>query len=655
MRESLAWFSGFVPDPITRKLALACAAMTLCGGATAMAQTLAISIGLRETGTTAAVGANGGTTGPIEFVNLDNLTLNLDGTWQQFTFHFGTDPVTAFTGNGTLDGTKGVLENIRLRNVAGITAPVAIYLDDVVNTVGGTPTTLTDFEGYPANVGGAGTEVMFQEPSFSGSSNTQIQAGSTHDIVTDAAHGGTQSDKFTWQWINNNAANWMRLTTFNTTNLPNPTIDWTSGNTLSFWLRGTVASVANKWIGPTNGNWNDAANWQSGNVPDTQDETANLLASTGPLTLVMDAPTVVNTVNFESVNKYTIAGSNALAFQGTAAGQLGNINVNLGSHEIAAPIEINSTTNISVVDNSTLTMSGGISVFGGNLIKLGNGTATISGAQDYSLGTGITVSSGTLNIGAFDSGGAVNDLATITVNSVTNGRLVADRVRVGTLAVGGLLRIKPNGTDSGTSVTRSFAITGNTDAWVGQVDLTNNKFVVDYTGASPLATIQNQLKSGYAGGPWTGKGIISSTSAADASSAHKTAIGFAEASALGIGSFGGQTVDADAVVMRYTLAGDNNLSGTVDLTDFTFLAANFNGAGKGWLQGDFNYDGSVDLTDFTFLAANFNQSLPASFTDSAAGSLGAAVPEPTAMALLVAAPMPALVMRRRARHRRTSE
>jgi hypothetical protein len=45
------------------------------------------------------------------------------------------------------------------------------------------------------------------------------------------------------------------------------------------------------------------------------------------------------------------------------------------------------------------------------------------------------------------------------------------------------------------------------------------------------------------------------------------------------------------------------------LTDFTILAANFNGTSKTFSQGDFNYDTNVDLTDFTILASKFNQTL----------------------------------------------
>ena len=118
--------------------------------------------------------------------------------------------------------------------------------------------------------------------------------------------------------------------------------------------------------------------------------------------------------------------------------------------------------------------------------------------------------------------------------------------------------------------------------------------------------------------------------AATASSAHKTGIGFAEASAIGNpATFAGQAADSTSVLIRYTYYGDANLDKTVDLTDFTFLASNFNGTGKVWNQGDFNYDGAVDLTDFTLLASNFNQTLP----DEA---LGANVPEPQTLALAAA-------------------
>ena len=73
------------------------------------------------------------------------------------------------------------------------------------------------------------------------------------------------------------------------------------------------------------------------------------------------------------------------------------------------------------------------------------------------------------------------------------------------------------------------------------------------------------------------------------------------------------------MLVRYTLYGDANLDGSVDLTDFAFLASHFNQTGGAtWVNGDSNFDGNVDLTDFTILASNFNLTLPASPASAAA-------------------------------------
>jgi len=155
--------------------------------------------------------------------------------------------------------------------------------------------------------------------------------------------------------------------------------------------------------------------------------------------------------------------------------------------------------------------------------------------------------------------------------------------------------------------------------------------------------VQNQIKSGFNGGSWNGNGITSSVAAAP--SAHRTGLGYAEASELNVASFAGQSVDASSVLVRYTLMGDANLSGNVDLTDFTFLAAHFNQPNQTWLHGDFDYNGSVDLTDFTFLAANFNQVL----SSGGAAGLGAVVPDPSGVSLVML--LVGLRRRRRGRHR----
>ena len=67
----------------------------------------------------------------------------------------------------------------------------------------------------------------------------------------------------------------------------------------------------------------------------------------------------------------------------------------------------------------------------------------------------------------------------------------------------------------------------------------------------------------------------------------------------------------DAAVGRgLTFAGDANLDGRVNLTDFTALANGFGDAADRYADGDFNFNGTVNLADFTTLANNFGGSVP---------------------------------------------
>jgi hypothetical protein len=215
---------------------------------TAVAQ-VQVSIAVRETGfaggTFTAIGANGGSTGGIEWINRDGQTLTLDGTWQTFSFNLATDPKLAFAGtsaNSILEGAFGVLEHVRVLNPTGITAPLAIWIDDVANTI--TPpamspvtTTFGTFEGY-AN----GTEVMFQEPSNSGSTAANLAVGSTSRV--DVTTTPSASYRMSFQFIDNLATRWVRLTTFNVTNQGNPQIRFDQDSVVTFRMRGIVCQNA---------------------------------------------------------------------------------------------------------------------------------------------------------------------------------------------------------------------------------------------------------------------------------------------------------------------------------------------------------------------------------------------------------------------------
>jgi hypothetical protein len=96
------------------------------------------------------------------------------------------------------------------------------------------------------------------------------------------------------------------------------------------------------------------------------------------------------------------------------------------------------------------------------------------------------------------------------------------------------------------------------------------------------------------------------------------------------------------------LDGDANFDGAVDVADFKDFASHWSQTVDRWSFGDFNLDGQVNTIDLGMLAVNWNQSA-GSFADAlaSAGIPPSAVPEPTGLALAVAAASASLVRRRR--------
>ena len=106
---------------------------------------------------------------------------------------------------------------------------------------------------------------------------------------------------------------------------------------------------------------------------------------------------------------------------------------------------------------------------------------------------------------------------------------------------------------------------------------------------------------------------------------------------VGYGIVGGATE------ARFTFAGDADLSGNVDTSDFMAMANNFGSTTGTWQTGDFNYDGVVNALDFNAVATNFGSQLAA----SPARRWERCVPEPTMLAILPAGVL--IVLGKRAR------
>ncbi len=125
-----------------------------------------------------------------------------------------------------------------------------------------------------------------------------------------------------------------------------------------------------------------------------------------------------------------------------------------------------------------------------------------------------------------------------------------------------------------------------------------------------LTAIRTWITSGFAGGLWTGPGIISSAAGGD--STHLTTLGLIQNNQTGTAiytaanKFDGITPGVSDVLVKYTYYGDANLDGRVDGSDYTKIDAAFGTSLSGWLNGDFNYDGTIDGSDYTLIDNGFN-------------------------------------------------
>ena len=333
--------------------------------------------------------------------------------------------------------------------------------------------------------------------------------------------------------------------------------------------------IAN-WNNTGGGNWSDYLAWR-GTRPEAMDSTANFGSTTTAPSLVnLHIPASVGQLNFDSPFSYTIGGTGTLTLDVISGNAV--VTVTSGTHAITAPVVLADDTTINATTaGGGLIIAGPMTATGKTITKTGAGAVVFSNVRS----TGLIVNQG---------------LAQISAKAQAND-------------------------PAGTSIVQNLAIASG-----AQLDLTNNSFVIDYTGSigTQLTTTRQALQSGQ---------LVSSV----ADTTH--ALGYADNATLGLATFGGQSVDASSILIKYTYAGDSNLDGQVDVTDLGALATNWQSTGV-WTGGDFNYDGFIDVTDLGILATNWQAGvgspLGQSFQDALAsvGLGGVSVPEPFGMSVI---------------------
>ncbi len=438
------------------------------------------------------------------------------------------------------------------------------------------------------------------------------------------------------------------------------------------------ASVTPQWTYDGTGDWNVPEHW-SGSVPNSVGAVANFLGEiSANRTVYTDTPVTVGTLRFNSPHKYLIAGLGSLTLSSSTESAL--VEVLQGTHEINLPLYVASSTTINTSNGATLMLSDPVRLASGiTLNKSGTGTLVVLSTLRAAGPATIKFSGGVVNLDAANNDPNISiniDPATLILGaSQTLGDIVLDRggnlIRVGrdsagtavpatltaanltvsggggadtldavmagnTIRIRGALQIQSDGklVKQGAGV----LVTSNLDIGdAAQLDVTEGKIIVDYSGATPIDSVRRYLQSG---------GIHSSTATG------RTRLGYGEAAVLNASSFGGEPVDSTAVLLGIVFAGDANLDGSVDITDLARLATAWQTAGL-WTAGDFDYSGFIDISDLGLLATNWrvgaNSSAGMSLNDALAG-LGlsdVSVPEPAQLAVTMCAAIAAIAKGRR--------
>jgi hypothetical protein len=176
--------------------------------------------------------------------------------------------------------------------------------------------------------------------------------------------------------------------------------------------------------------------------------------------------------------------------------------------------------------------------------------------------------------------------------------------------------------------------------------LTNNSLVLDYDSLSGAGSLLTQTRTWLNGADGR---LFSSDADATHGIGYKDNSDSTGAGNKAVGNFSGVTVDATALLMRYTYLGDTNVDGQVDLSDLYNVASNYNPAHTGpasaiWQKGDFDYSGYVDLADLSKLITNWQAGVGNPLGSGNGADLGpiltslglpnVAVPEPGAVGIM---------------------
>lgn len=299
---------------------------------------------------------------------------------------------------------------------------------------------------------------------------------------------------------------------------------------------GTVAPASqfmtygriNRWTAGS-GVWSAASNWRGGAVGGGELANVRITGSAiaeAAQTITLSDAIVVDTIDFDSADSYTVSGGGSITLGGTSARALMSSG---GTHEIAVPVVFNKPVIAGVESGSALRLSGGYAVGtvatgGATLTKQWGGTLEIAtpvtldaiavegGTLALSGSTGNLVKATTINAGALlavDAASLLLDYAPAEASPLADVIAALADARLGTTVAGRAVGYaEASVLLGGAGVFDAVAIDDSTlivaHTFAGDTNLDRQ---VDVTDLGSLAT-NWQAASNWSGGDFNHDGLV---------------------------------------------------------------------------------------------------------------------------------------------------
>ena len=370
--------------------------------------------------------------------------------------------------------------------------------------------------------------------------------GSFTGAISNINIGNAQAGKF--YAVNNDAANTI--------------ITLTIGDaTVTEWKAGSGA-------------WTTAANWTAG-IPNAPGAVAKFGTIPGaPTTITVNGAKTVGGIVFDNTSAYTVTGGAADTITLSNGIATAGINVNTGSHTVAAPIILATDTLASTATGTVLRISGNVSG-AKTFTAAGSGTTILSGTNSY--GTTV-VSSGTLQIGDNGNTGTLGSGNVTVADGATLAFNRSDNFTVANNIVGASGQVTKLGTGTLTLTgANTFGVVGS-----GRLNLNAGTVKVGNATALPSGVLmgfaggtldlnQNNITAGSISG---GTGTITDTGLTAGTTTFTV-------DDVDSSTFGGTIADGVARVVSLvkrgvaalTLAGNNTFTGPLTITNGALITA----------------------------------------------------------------------------------